>query len=105
MQGYVDIISKIEKLGNKQVAGFTFHGLLLSHRPMPIPIPAESDILITDSISFIEFLRNYNSDKTLAELLKVTGSKSTNNSHLDFTIFDESIKVKEWTILRKMHRH
>ena len=87
------------------IANFKVHGILLTHKPLPVPIPASSFIPITDISTFLTALNLANDlNDGLAKVIQkfMTDKRDISENHL--TVIETEIKVQDWIIKRQQHK-
>ncbi|WDZ99442.1 hypothetical protein [Mucilaginibacter sp. SJ] len=101
IKNYVEILSKVNNIGTLNIEGFTIDGLLITHKPMPVPITNEIDIPVTDMATFINKGTSVN-NQHLHELIQFF--RVNENPKTIFTEFESEIAVGEWRVLRSQHK-
>lgn len=103
VQNYVGVLKNLNKIGVTNIEGFLVQGLLITHKPMPVPISDEIDVPVTDMATFIQKIRSNNNQRQsingLMQLIMV--NEKSNNV---FTAFEAEIAVGEWKIIRAQHK-
>lgn len=103
VQNYIEALTQINKIGEINVNGFDMRGLLITHKPMPVPVSNEIDIPITDMATFTENIKPNNEQRqTINALLKrIIASQKRENI---FTPFASEITIEEWKVIRSQHK-
>lgn len=103
VQNYVEVLKKIKKIGLANIEGFAIHGLLITHKPMPVPVSDEIDIPITDMTTFIQKAKSINNlSQGIAGLMPlITVNEKPKNI---FTAFEAEIVIGEWKVIRSQHK-
>lgn len=103
VQNYIEILKTLNKIGVTNIEDFFVKGLLITHKPMPIPVSNEINILITDMATFIQNVIAVNGQsKSINELIQlITAIEKPANV---FTAFEAEIAVGEWKVIRSQHK-
>lgn len=103
VQNYIAILKKRNKIGVTNIEGFSVMGLLITHKPMPVPVSDEIDVPITDMATFIQNVSSVrNRSQSINELIQL--SKFDEKPKNIFTAFEAEIAVGEWKIIRSQHK-
>lgn len=101
VERYIKIIGQLDKIDNIQIQDYEIIGMIITYKPLPIPIPQKTDVLITDVRAVTDKL-NATGDFQIATFVKALKSLRTERHENNFTEVDAEIKVKDWTVIRKM---
>ncbi|WP_316795457.1 hypothetical protein [Pedobacter agri] len=103
VQNYIEILKTLNKIGLINTDGFSVKGLLITHKPMPIPVSNEINIPITDMTTFIQNVIDVNGrSKGINELMQlITAIEKLANV---FTAFEAEMPVGEWKVIRSQHK-
>jgi len=103
VQNYIEILKTIDKIGLTNIEGFSVVGLLITHKPMPVPVSNEIDVPITDMATFIQSVISVRDrSRCINELMQlITVNEKPKNI---FTDFETEIAVGEWKIIRSQHK-
>lgn len=100
---YVDLLKRVTKIGSDNIKDFTIHGLLITHKPLPIPVPEGIDILITDKDTFkIKVKSITNSNDGIEQLM--ASIKADDNPKNIFIALEDEISIRGWKIIRDQHK-
>lgn len=104
IENYRNVLLEKSLLGKDNINGYEICGLLLTHRPLPIPVKSDINIAITDMGSFIDKLSKYavskNSLKKFWEEFYFISSHSHKEEKKKFTEIKSEISVADWKIIR-----
>lgn len=95
---YVEFIRQLDKIDQVEIMNYHVSGMILTHKPLPIPTPINESIFISNSVSFMESIQN-NRNVLLIDFIESLRPDTLFNEH--FEPVDESIMVEEWKIVRK----
>jgi len=103
VQNYIEAIKQLDKIGVSNIKNFTIYGLLITHKPMPVPVSNEIVIPITDMATFIQKVKSVNEkSKGINGLMQlITLNQKPRNI---FTAFEAEIVVGEWKVIRSQHK-
>ncbi|HWD86792.1 MAG TPA: hypothetical protein VG367_01615 [Mucilaginibacter sp.] len=103
--GYVSVLSQIKKIATENIERYSVYGILLTHKPMPIPIPLNTGIVITDSNSFTTAIAKcHQNNHSLNHLLNNLRHEDLNYVNDDFIGEDAEVNIKDWKIIRKVFK-
>lgn len=102
-QTYIKILKTLNKIGVINTDGFSVKGLLITHKPMPVPVSNEINIPITDMATFIQNVIDVNGrSKGINELIQlITAIEKPANV---FTAYEAEMPVGEWKVIRSQHK-
>jgi hypothetical protein len=103
VQNYIEVLKKLKKIGITDIENFNISGLVVTHKPMPVPISNEINIPIVDMATFIQKVESiYALKEGINALVKViTVNEKQKNT---FTAFEAEIVVDQWKIIRSQHK-
>lgn len=103
VQNYIEVIKKVNKIGISNVEGYSVRGLLITHKPMPVPLSDEIGVPVTDMATFIQMVESNNeqSQGINGLMLLIVANKKRNNA---FTAVEAEITVGAWKIIRTQHK-
>jgi hypothetical protein len=105
VSGYVQVLSKVAKLGSADITGFLVQGIIVTHKPLPIPVPNENVLPVIDLESFLFIVDQINNeDCSVGDLGDKIISENASEPKFQFEIMEASIKVSDWLIKRTEHR-
>ncbi|MCL6218994.1 hypothetical protein [Zunongwangia pacifica] len=103
VKNYIELFRKLSKIGTTNIEGFATYGLLITHKPLPVPISDNIDIPILDMLTFKQKISSMKDGKgSINELMRII--EDDKNHENVFTPFENEIKVGEWKIIRSQHK-
>ncbi|KAB5487635.1 hypothetical protein [Flagellimonas hadalis] len=103
VKNYIELFRKLCKIGTTNIEGFATYGLLITHKPLPVPISDNIDIPILDMLTFKQKIASIKEGKgSINELMGII--EDDKNHENVFTPFENEIKVGEWKIIRSQHK-
>ncbi|WP_418499012.1 hypothetical protein [Flagellimonas sp.] len=103
IKNYIELFRKLSKIGTTNIEGFATYGLLITHKPLPVPISDNIDIPILDMLTFKQKIASIKDGKgSINELMRII--EDDKNHENVFTPFENEIKVGEWKIIRSQHK-
>lgn len=103
VQNYIEILKKLNKIGERSIEGFSIHGLLITHKPMPVPVADDINIPITDMATFMQRVTAV-IDRSLGVNGLMQLIPAIEKPKNIFTAFEAEILVGEWTVIRSQHK-
>lgn len=103
IQKYIDLLKKVVKIGSDNIMDFAINGLLITHKPMPIPVPKGINILITDKETFKTKVKLINPKNNGIDQLLASIKADENPKNIS-TPFEDEISVNNWKIIRNQHK-
>lgn len=105
IEKYILHITQLSKVGLTNIQGFTIVGLIITHKPLPVPIPIENTIPILDMETFNQLVQNVISKKKgLYDVMKSVEYRYNSESKNIFSEFKSEIPVEDWKIIRTQHK-
>lgn len=105
VQKYITNLNQLSKVELISIQNFTVSGLIITHKPLPVPIPNQNTIPIVDMETFNYLVQNAIAKKM--SIYEVT--KSIEHWHYSepknvFSDFESEIIVEDWKIKRIQHK-
>lgn len=105
VQKYIDNLNQLSKVEPISIQDFTVSGLIITHKPLPVPIPSQNTIPIVDMETFNHLVKNAITKKM--GIYEV--NKSIENWHYSepknvFSDFESEIIVEDWKVKRTQHK-
>jgi len=105
VQNYIELIGKMSKIGAHDVKGFSIYGLIITHKPLPVPIPVNNFIPILDLGTFTTIAKSViDQGHDLDELIALVKNNKNANPKNIFTAFESEIQVGEWKVKRSQFK-
>lgn len=102
---YKFVLSQLKSIGTEEIEGYNVFGILLTHKAMPVPVPLNLDIIITETGSFTTAVENcHTGQKGLDQLQTRLKSMERSTVVEGFSSIDDEINVKDWKIIRKVFK-
>lgn len=98
IENYRSVLLEKGLLGKENISGYEICGLLLTHRPLPIPVKSDINIAITDMGSFIDKLSRSSSLKTFWN--EFYNYSAQDKDQKDFLEIESQINVADWKVIR-----
>lgn len=101
---YKEILSNVSFIDKTSIQHFVISRLIITHKPLPIPLPQHKSAIVVDMPSFIDCAISIAQHNTgLPELLTQL-ENNEQNSIAPFTEFESEIEVGSWKIKRYQHK-
>jgi hypothetical protein len=92
-------------VGSTKIQGFYVVGLIITHKPLPVPIPKENIIPIVDLQTFLETVKLVIKEKkSVVELTQRIQENYTKVPNMVFEDYESVIDVDDWKIRRMQHK-
>ncbi|WMJ72142.1 hypothetical protein RCC89_03010 [Cytophagaceae bacterium ABcell3] len=102
---YKEVLSSLSLIDKTCIDNFKISGLIITHKPLPVPLPEDSDVMVIDMPTFIDSVSSIQAqNKGLSELLLQIHHNEQDNL-ASFSEFESEIEVGEWKIKRYQHRY
>jgi hypothetical protein len=101
VSNYVEVLKALDRIKQIEISNYTILAMVLTHKPLPIPVPLTDLVRISDSTSFLDLLNN-NFNKSLIAFFD--SFIPIQSSATQFDPIDDSIAVEDWKIVRKMFK-
>ena len=102
---YINALSQLNNLNSKDILGFSVTGMIITHKPMPIPIPIINKLPITDLETFFFIVDQVCiDDNSLVDLISRILFEDAEEPKYEFETIEASIAISEWTVKRSQHR-
>ena len=103
VQNYIEILKTLNKIGITNIEGFSITGLLITHKPMPVPVSEKIDVPITDMATFIQSVISvHDRSQYINELIKLITFNEKPKTL--FTAFEAEIAVGKLKVIRSQHK-
>ncbi len=100
LEEYMSVLSNLKTLGNQNIDGFNVYGILLTHKPLPVPMPVGMSVQVTDLETLLGVLEKKPSCTMLIQLIKQFPA----DAEPSFIEEDADIEVVDWTIKRTVFK-
>lgn len=100
LEEYISVLSNLKTVGNQNIDGFSVYGILLTHKPLPVPMPVGMTVQVTDLETLLSALEKKPSCTTLIPLIKQLPA----DAEPPFIEEDAEIEVVDWTIKRTVFK-
>ncbi|MES2419552.1 MAG: hypothetical protein V4541_15305 [Bacteroidota bacterium] len=105
VQKYIDNLNQLLKVERISIQDFTVSGLIITHKPLPIPIPSQKAIPIVDMETFNYLVQNAITKKMgIYEVTKSIEHWHYNEPKNVFSDFESEIIVEDWKVKRTQHK-
>ena len=103
VQNYIEVLKKLDNIGVTNIKGYAIRGLLVTNKPMPVPVSNEINIPITDMTTFLQGVISVRDrSRCINELMQlITVNEKPKNI---FTAFEAEMPVGEWKVIRSQHK-
>ncbi|ATL44113.1 MULTISPECIES: hypothetical protein [Weeksellaceae] len=105
VQKYIDNLNQLSKVELISIQDFTVSGLIITHKPLPVPIPIKNNIPIVDMETFNQLVED-----AIFKKMGIYGvTKSINHWYHSepknvFSEFESEIIVEDWKVKRTQHK-
>lgn len=103
LQEYKAALVSLSSISNIDIQHYKVFSILLTHRPLPVPLPLTMDSVISDSITFEQILSQNSQDLSLINMTAILANKEKDLISDNITLKIEKIKVENWTVERTLH--
>lgn len=102
---YIEHLKIISKIGLINIQDFKVSGLIITHKPLPVPIPISNVVPIVDKETFLVEIDTVLKDsKILTDLFNSISMSYFQEPTVTFEDYESQIEVGEWKIKRKQHK-
>ncbi|NHQ79210.1 hypothetical protein, partial [Elizabethkingia miricola] len=105
VQKYIDNLNQLSKIESINIQNFTVSGLIITHKPLPIPIPIKNIIPIVDMETFNQLTQNAVTKKIgIFDIVKTIEYWYHSKPKNIFSEFESEIFVEGWKIRRTQYK-
>lgn len=105
VQNYVGHLTGVPNIDQVNIQDFSFFGLIITHKLLPIPIPKANTIPIIDLETFTEFVRNIiENGLCINDLAQEINESFIAEPGIKFDDFESEIPVGDWKIKRMEYK-
>ncbi|NCI46723.1 hypothetical protein [Sediminibacterium soli] len=105
VQNYIEHLTKLPNIGQVNIQEFSISGLIITHKPLPVPIPKSNKIPIIDLESFTECVKNaVQKGRSVNDVSQEINENFFAGPVLKFEDFESEIPVGDWIVKRMDHK-
>ncbi|WP_407490748.1 hypothetical protein [Elizabethkingia anophelis] len=105
VQKYIDNLNQLSKIESINIQNFTVSGLIITHKPLPIPIPIKNILPIVDMETFNQLTQNAVTKKIgIFDIVKSIEYWYHSKPKNIFSEFESEIFVEGWKIRRTQYK-
>lgn len=105
VQKYITNLNHLSKVDSISIQDYIVSGLIITHKPLPVPIPSQNIIPIIDMQTFNELVKNAITKKMgISQVNKSIENWYYSKPKNIFSEFESEIIVDDWKIKRTQHK-
>lgn len=102
---YKRLLSELPCVSTVNLNGVIVHGIIVTHKLLPVPIPKDCGVPVIDLETFTFLLKQVLAEAgRLPALISVVETIDKLSPKNSFTHFEADVSVGDWTIKRPLHR-
>ncbi len=105
VQNYIEHLTKLSNIGQVNIQGFSIFGMIITHKPLPVPTPKSNKIPVVDLESFTECAKNaVQKGMSVDDIAQQINETFMADPGFKFEDFESEISVGDWKIKRMDHK-
>lgn len=102
---YIEHFAQFLRVGTLCIQDYSIVGLIITHKPLPIPTPKQCTIPVIDLETFIEEVNDtIRGNRRLRDLVQTLQASFVKKPDVEFHNFESEIRAGDWLVKRIQHK-